>query len=94
MSLGRKPGALTAKQKAESVAATVQTSVLATVKNAQTDQFASNEKIGEKFAAVLTQEADGSFSINCIVSNKAAITAALTAFYNAEKATVDAAKPL
>jgi hypothetical protein len=94
MSLGRKPGTLTSKEKAESVAATVQTSVLASVKTTQTDKFANNEKIGEKFAAVLTQEADGSFSINCIVSNKAAVTAALTAFYNAEKAKADAAKPL
>ena len=94
MSLGRKPGELTAKQKAESVAVAVQANVLATVKTAQTDQFASNEKVGEKFAAVLTQEADGSFSINYIVSNKAAVTAALTAFYNAEKAKADATKSL
>ncbi len=94
MSLGRKPGELTAKQKAESVAVAVQANVLAKVKTSQTDKFASNEKVGEKFAAVLTQEADGSFSINYIVSNKAAVTAALTAFYNAEKAKADAAKPL
>ena len=50
------------------------------------------EKVGEKFAAVLTQEADGSFSINCIVQSNGAVTAALTAFYAAEQAAFKAAQ--
>jgi hypothetical protein len=47
--------------------------------------------VGEKFAAVLTQEADGSFSINCIVLSSGAVTTALTAFYAAEQAAAKAA---
>lgn len=94
MSLGRKPGSMTAKQKAESVSATVQAATLGSVKTEQTNQYANAEKTGERFAAVLTLENDGSFSINCIVDSNAAVNAALTAFYNAEKAKADAAKPL
>jgi hypothetical protein len=81
MSLGRKPGELTAKQKAELVATTVQATALASVKTAGTDQYVNTEKMGEKFAAVLTQESDGTFTINCIVDSNAAVNAALTAFY-------------
>ena len=86
MSLGRKPGELTAKQKAESMTETVQATALGSVKTAATDQYVSTEKVGDKFAAVLTQEPDGSFTINCIVDSNAAVNAALTAFYNAQKA--------
>jgi hypothetical protein len=86
MSLGRKPGELTAKEKAGSVASAVQATELARVKTADTDRLANPEKVGDKFAAVLTLEQDGSFSINCIVESNAAITAALASFYTAQKA--------
>ena len=91
MSSGRKPGELTAKQKAELVATKVQATALASVKTAGTDQYVNTEKMGEKFAAVLTQESDGTFTINCIVDSNAAVNAALTAFYKAQNA-VAAAK--
>jgi len=90
MSLSRKPGSLTSKQKAEQVGAKVSEQVLATVKSDATDKFINPEKIGEKFAAVLTLQADGSFSINCIVQSNGAVTAALTAFYAAEQAAAKA----
>ena len=86
MSLGRKPGTLTAKEKALQVKDAVQSIELANVKNPQTDQFVNAEKHGETFAAVLTQNTDGSFSINCIVDSKGAVNAALTAYYAAEAA--------
>ena len=86
LSLSRKPGSLTSKQKAEQVGTKVSTQVLAKVKNSATDKLINPEKVGEKFAAVLTQEADGTFSINCIVQSNGAVTAALTAFYAAEQA--------
>jgi hypothetical protein len=86
MSLSRKPGSLTSKQKAEQVGAKVSEQILASVKNDKTAKFINPEKVGEKFAAVLTQEADGSFSINCIVLSNGAVNAALTAFYAAEQA--------
>ena len=92
MSLGRKPGELTAKQKAESMTETVQATALGSVKTAATDKYVNTEKVGDKFAAVLTQEPDGSFTINCIVDSNAAVNAALTAFFNAQKAANSAKK--
>lgn len=92
MTMARKPGAMTAKQKAESAAALVRETALATVKTAATDAFVDEAKIGEKYAAVLTQEADGTFTLNCIVDNGAAVNAALAAYYKAEKAKAAASK--
>ncbi len=86
MSLGRKPGALTAKEKATQVKGAVQAQVLGSVKTAETDQLVNPEKHGETFAAVLTQNPDGSFTINCIVDSKGAVNAALTAYYGEEEA--------
>lgn len=86
MSLGRKPGSLTAKEKALQVKDAVQSIELVKVRNEQTDKFVNAEKHGEAFAAVLTQNADGSFSVNCIVDSKGAVNAALTAYYAAESA--------
>jgi hypothetical protein len=86
MSLGRKPGALTAKDKATKVKGEVQAQVLGNVKTAETDLLVNPEKHGDTFAAVLTQNTDGSFTINCIVDSKGAVNAALTAYYGAEAA--------
>jgi hypothetical protein len=86
LSLDRKPGTLTPKDKALQVKDAVQSIELANVKTAQTDQFVNAEKHGETFAAVLTQNADGSYSINCIVDSKGAVNAALTAYYAVEAA--------
>jgi hypothetical protein len=86
MSLGRKPGALTAKDKATQIEAAVRAQVLGSVKTAQTDLLVNPAKYGDTFAAVLTQNSDGSFAINCIVDSKGAVNAALTAYYGAEAA--------
>ena len=90
MSLSRKPGSLTSKQKAAEVVIKVSEQKLAQVKNSVIDKLIDPEKVGEKFAAVLTQEADGSFSINCIVQSTGAVNTALTAFYAAEQAAAKA----
>lgn len=86
MSLGRKDGTLTAKEKATQVKGAVQAQVLGSVKTAETDLLVNPEKHGDTFAAVLTQNPDGSFTINCIVDSKGAVNAALTAYYGAEEA--------
>jgi len=86
MSLGRKPGTLTAKEKATQVKVAVQAQALASVKTAKTDLLVKPEKHGDTFAAVLTQNPDGSFTINCIVDSIGAVNAALTAYYGAEAA--------
>ena len=70
MSLGRKPGALTATEKATQIKGAVQAQVLGSVKTAKTDLLVNPAKHGETFAAVLTQNPDGSFTINCIVDSK------------------------
>lgn len=92
LAMARKPGSMTATQKAELVAAVVQQHALGSVKTALTDAHAHESKIGEKFAAVLTQEADGTFTINCILQDKSAIKAALAAYYKAEQAKAAASK--
>jgi hypothetical protein len=86
MSVKRAAGALGVKEKAEMVADVVKSVTLATIDTEQTKQFVNNEKVGDQFTAVLTQEADGSFSINTILDNNAVLKAALAAHYNIEKA--------
>lgn len=86
MSLGRKAGALTTAEKVKLVKSSVQTQVLGKVQTPQTDLLVNAEKHGEAFAAVLTQNQDGSFTVNCIVDSKGAVNAALTAYYGAEEA--------
>jgi hypothetical protein len=86
MSLGRKPGKLTTADKVKLVKSSVQAQVLGQVQTPQTDLLVNPEKHGDTFAAVLTQNTDGSFTINCIVDSKGAVNAALTAYYGAEEA--------
>lgn len=86
MSVARAAGALGVKDKAALVKDAVKAMTLATVDTEQTKLFANNEKVGEQFTAVLTQEADGSFSINTILDNNAVLKAALAAHYSIEKA--------
>jgi len=43
------------------------------------------DAVGEKFAAVLTYESDGSFSVNCVLQSSTAVNATLTAYYNSQK---------
>jgi hypothetical protein len=86
MSAARAAGTLGVAEKVKAVEDAVKSATLATVSSEQIKQFANNEKVGEQFTAVLTQEADGSFSINTIVDNKAALKAVMAAHYNIEKA--------
>jgi len=85
ISLGRAGNALTPKQKASIANQKVTKSVLASVSSEALSKLADAETKGEKFAAVLTQESDGTFSINCVVHSAAAVNAALAAFYSANK---------
>ena len=42
-------------------------------------------KVGEQHVLIVTQLADGSLAVNCIVSTQSAVNAALTAYYSANK---------
>ena len=86
MSVVRAASTLGVKDKAALVADAVKSTTLATIDTEQTKQFVNNEKVGDQYTAVLTQEADGSFSINTILDNNAVLKAALAAYYNIEKA--------
>jgi hypothetical protein len=86
MSVARAAGAIGVKEKAALVKEAVKSTTLGSVDTPETQKFANNEKVGDQFTAVLTQEADGSFSINTILDNTAVLNAALAAHYNIEKA--------
>ena len=90
MSVKRSTNALTVKQKAEQVVESVKSTVLCAIKNAETDKLFNAEKVGEQYVAVLTLEADGSLNLNAVVDNNAALTIALAAHYNAQKAAAKA----
>jgi hypothetical protein len=81
ISLGRAAGSLTAKEKAALAGGHVNQAVLATVHSEELGKLFNPENTGEQFAAVLTQEADGSFSVNCVVKSTTAVNAALAAYF-------------
>jgi hypothetical protein len=86
MSVKRAAGTLGAANKVTAVEEAVKATTLGSVNTPDTKQFVDQEKVGEQYTAVLTQEADGSFSINTIVDNTTALKAVLVAHYNIEKA--------
>lgn len=85
ISLGRAGNALSPKQKAQVAKAKVADAMLGSVRSEALSKLASAETMGDKFAAVVTQEADGSFSVNCIVKSDSAVNATLTAYFGANK---------
>ncbi len=85
ISLGRPSGSLTAKEKAAVAGRQINQTVLATVHGAELVKTFNPDYSGEQFAAVLTQEADGSFSIHCVVKSTTAVNAALSAYFAANK---------
>ena len=85
ISLGKPEGYLNAKKRAELANEEVRDTGLASFTSSSLKKKYNADKIGEQFAAVLTYESDGSFSVNCIVPSSTAVNATLTAFYNSVK---------
>ena len=85
ISLGRPSGGLTTKEKAALAGARVSQEVLATVHSEVLSRQFNPEATGEQFAAVLTQEANGSFSVHCVVKSVTAVNSALVAYFAANK---------
>jgi hypothetical protein len=85
ISLGRPSGSLTTKEKAALAGARVSQEILATVHSAELSRQFNPEATGEQFAAVLTQEANGSFSVHCVVKSVTAVNSALAAYFAANK---------
>ena len=86
ISLGHPKGYISPKNRAAAAGKVVSNSELATVTGDKLAQFVNVEKIGDRFAAVLTQNSDGSFTVNCIVSSNTAVNATLAAYYSKNKA--------
>jgi len=85
ISLGKASGAMTAKQKAEAAKDAVLSQVLATASSDALAKLAPTDGIGSKAVAVMSQEADGSFTIHAVVHSDTAVNAALAAYFSSHK---------
>ncbi len=85
ISLGHPKGYISPKNRAAAADKVVSSTALATLSGDKLAQFYSVEKIGDKFAAVVTQNSDGSFTVNCIVDSNTAVNATLAAYYGKNK---------
>ena len=85
ISLGHPAGYVSPKNRAAAANAAVTKKTLATVQGDKLAQHIDADKHGEKVAAVLTQNADGTFTVNCIVSSNTAVNATLAAYYSKNK---------
>lgn len=93
ISLGKPANALTAKQKAEQANASVRNQELGRFSSPQLSKLFDAERMDEQSVAVVTLKSDGSFVINAVVHSDSAVTAALAAYYGANKeALLDAQK--
>jgi len=85
ISLGKANGAMTAKQKAEAAKEQVLSQVLAKASSEALSKASNPKDIGSKAVAVMTQEADGSFTIHAVVRSDTAVNAALAAYFSSHK---------
>lgn len=91
ISLGHPTNYVSPKNRAATASAAVSDTTLATISGEKVAQHIDADKHGEKVAAVLTQNADGTFSVNCIVSSNTAVNATLAAYYSKNKAALKGA---
>jgi hypothetical protein len=82
ISLGRRNDGLTPKMKAEAAKAHVLSQTLAKVSSDALSQVAIPDGIGAKAVAVMTQEADGSFTVHAVIHSDTVVNAALAAYYS------------
>lgn len=85
ISLSKASGAMTAKQKAEAAKDRVLSQVLATASSDELAKLALTDGIGSKAVAVMSQEADASFTIHAVVHSDTAVNAALAAYFSSHK---------
>jgi len=84
--LAKSPNAKTAKQKAEDAKSTVDKSILAKLNLGALSEKLDPAKVGTQHVLIVTQAADGTLSINALVSATSAVNAALAAYYTQNKA--------
>ena len=85
ISLGRPEGFITPKQRAQRAGEAVCDVSVAAFKSEKLIKQINADAVGERFAAVLTYESDGSFSVNCVLQSNTAVNATLTAYYNTQQ---------
>lgn len=81
----QRPGALTAKAKAEAASAAVLNSNIATLRDDRLLQSFDTSHIGDHAVALLTLNSDGSYDVHCVVRSSSAVTATLAAYFSANK---------
>lgn len=83
--LAKSPTAMTVKSKAATATSWVGRYELATVKSEQLSMNLDAANVGSQHVLLVTQCADGSFTVHGIVSNTSVVDAALAAFYTKHK---------
>lgn len=83
--LAKSPTAMTVKTKAATATSWVGGYELATVKSEQLSRNLDAANVGSQHVLLVTQCADGSFTVHGIVSNTGVVDAALAAFYTKHK---------
>jgi hypothetical protein len=83
--LAKSPNAMTVKTKAATATSWVSGYELATVKSEQLSMNLDSANVGSQHVLLVTQCADGSFTVHGIVSNTGVVDAALAAFYTKHK---------
>lgn len=84
ISLGKR-GGMTAKEKANAARATLMAQSVASLSSDALSKQFNTEHIGENAVAVLTLNADGSYSVHCVVRSNTAVNAALTGYFSANR---------
>ncbi len=85
MSLNTGSGGMKAKEKAKQALSVVCTKELAKVSSDKLAVQNKPEHNGDQAVAVVTQNADGSYTIHCVVHGESVLNAALAGYYSANK---------
>jgi len=81
----RKPGGMTAKEKAQAARAALMNQSVATLTSDMLNKQFNTEHIGDNAVAVLTLNGDGTYSVHCVVRSTTAVNAALVGYFSANK---------
>lgn len=84
ISLGKRAG-MTAKEKAQCAHAALMSQSVATLKSDELSKQFNMENIGETAVGILTLNADGTYSVHCVVQSTTALNAALAGYFSANK---------
>ncbi len=85
MSLNKGSGGMTAEEKAKQALRVVGTNELGRVSSDKLAAQNNPEKNGDQAVAVVTQNADGSYTIHCVVHSEPVVKAALASYFGANK---------